>query len=401
MRGTSDAPVVSVVGLHGGQWYGTDAERALRSADLLVGAARQHADLAPAGLTGEPVELWGKLDELVELCRERSSQGQHVCVLAAGDPGFFGIVRILAARLGSESLEVHPAPSSVALAFARAAMPWDDAVVATCHGRPLASSVEAVLGHPKVAVLVSRDNPPEALGRALLDAGCAERHVWVCSHLGEPGETVARTDLPGLAEGTFDPLSVVVLVAPAAEVALTAGTGWGRDHATFEHRAGLITKAEVRAVVLGKLDLPASGVLWDVGSGSGSVAVEAARLVPALRVFAVERDADACDQIRRNARGTAVRVIEGEAPPALDGLPDPDRAFVGGGGTDVLDAVLARTRPGATVVATYAVLDGAVAAAERLGSLVQVQLSRGVPIGPEGRLRLAAENPVFVAWGTR
>lgn len=390
---------VSVVGLHGGHWYGLDAEAALRSADLLVGAARQHADLVHAQLPGEPVELWGKLDELVDLCAERSSRGEQVCVLAAGDPGFFGIVRILAARLGAEALEVHPAPSSVALAFARASMPWDDAVVATCHGRPLESSVQAVLEHPKVAVLVSRDNTPEMLGRALVDARCDDRNVWVCSHLGEADEAVHRTDLIGLAAGSFDPLSVLLLVAPDAEVAPTAGTGWGRDHASFEHRAGLITKAEVRAVVLGKLDLPISGVLWDVGAGSGSVAVEAARLAPALRVFAVERDAEACEQIRRNARGTTVRVVQGDAPAALDDLPDPDRVFVGGGGIDVLDAVLERARRGATVVATYAVLDAAVAAADRLGSLVQVQLSRGVPLGPDRRLRLAAENPVFVVWG--
>ena len=255
------------------------------------------------------------------------------------------------------------------------------------------------LEHPKVAVLVSRDNPPEALGRAVVDAGGDDRNVWVCSHLGEPEETIHRTDLDGLAAGTFDPLSVVLLVAPDAEVALTAGTGWGRDHATFEHRAGLITKAEVRAVVLGKLDLPPSGVLWDVGAGSGSVAVEAVELAPALRAYAVERDAEACEQIRHNARGTTVRVIEGAAPAVLAELPDPDRAFVGGGGIDVLDAVLERLRPGAAVVATYATLDAALAGADRLGSLVQVQLNRGVPIGPEGRLRLAAENPVFVVWG--
>lgn len=401
MDGSTAVCPVSVVGLHGGHWYGPDAEAALRSADVVVGAARQHDDLAHAQLPGEPVELWGKLDELVELCIDRSARGEQVCVLAGGDPGFFGIVRILAARLGSEALEVHPAPSSVALAFARAAMPWDDAVVATCHGRPLESSVDAALEHPKVAVLVSRDNTPEALGAALVEAGCGDRDVWVCSHLGEKEESVRRTDLDGLAAGTFDPLSVVLLVAPDAEVAPTVGTGWGRDHTTFEHRAGLITKAEVRAVVLGKLDLPASGVLWDIGAGSGSVAVEAARLGPALRVFAVERDAEACDQTRRNARGTTVSVVEGDAAAVLDDLPHPDRVFVGGGGIDVLDAVLERARTGATVVATYAVLDAAVVAADRLGSLVQVQLSRGVPIGPEKRLRLAAENPVFVVWGKR
>lgn len=399
MSATTASPLVSVVGLHGGSWYGPAAEQALRRADLLVGAARQHADLGPAALPGTPVELWGQLDELVELCRVRSADGQHVCVLAAGDPGFFGIVRVLAAHLGPDALDVHPAPSSISLAFARAGMPWDDATIATCHGRPLEVAVQAVLTHPKVAVLVSADNPPEALGHRLLDEGCAPRSVWVCTRLGEEGESVTRTDLAGLAANTFDPLSVVMLVAPGAEIAPVAGTGWGRNHSTFEHRAGLVTKGEVRAAVLGKLDLPPTGVLWDIGAGSGSVAVESSALAPGLRVFAVEKDSEAVEQIRRNAAGTGVVAIEGEAPAVLADLPDPDRVFVGGGGTEVLDAVLARVRRGGTVVATYAVLSSALSATERLGSLVQLQVSRGVPIGPNGQLRLQAENPVFVVWG--
>ena len=391
---------VAVVGLHGGVWYGPAAEEALRQADVLVGSARQHHDLAAAGLGGEAVELWGRIDELVELCAARAAAGSRVCVLASGDPGFFGIARALAARLGPQALDVHPAPSAVALAFARVGVPWDDAVVATCHGRPVDSAAEAVISHPKVAVLVSADSPPEALGRAVVGAGGPQRDVWVCSRLGEAGESVTRTDMDGLSSGAFDPLSVVVCIAPGCGVAPAAAAGWGSDEAMFAHRRGLITKAEVRAVALGKLSLPPSGVVWDVGAGSGSVAVEVARLVPGLRVLAVERRRDACARIRANARGTSVTVVEGEAPAVLAGLPDPDRAFVGGGGIEVLDAVLGRLRPGGVAVATYAVLASALAAADRLGSLVQLQVSRGEPIGPEGRLRLRAENPVFLAWGS-
>jgi precorrin-6Y C5,15-methyltransferase (decarboxylating) len=174
---------------------------------------------------------------------------------------------------------------------------------------------------------------------------------------------------------------------------------WGAGDDTFAHDAGMITKAEVRAVALGKLSLPRTGVLWDVGAGSGSVAVEAARLAPGLRVFAVERDPDACERIRANAAGTGVTVIEGRAPDALASLPAPDRAFVGGGGPAVLDAVCERLAPGGRVVATSAILAHATHAAARLGSVVQLAVSRGVPIGPDGGLRLAAENPIFVAWG--
>lgn len=394
---------IDVVGLHGGQWFGREAEAALHAADVLVGHARQLIVL-PADLPGEPVELWGDLDAVLGFAAERRAAGQRVCVLAAGDPGFFGLVRLAVARLGAEAVRVLPAPSSVALAFARVRSNWDDAVVASAHGRPLPEAVATVLRHPKVAVLVSRDQPPEALGKALVAAGCGPRLVAVCARLGEPEEDVVETDLPGLAAGTFDPLSVVVLRAPEA-VDRDSGMGlsWGLPDDTFTHRASMVTKAEVRAVALGKLDLPPAGVLWDVGAGSGSVAVECARLSPGLRVFAVERRADDADRIRTNARTAgvhaAIDVVQGEAPAALADLPDPDRVFVGGGGLPVLDAALARLRPGGTVVATYAVLSTAVDAAARLGNVVQLQVSRGVPVGADARLRLAAENPVFVAWG--
>jgi precorrin-6Y C5,15-methyltransferase (decarboxylating) len=388
-----------VVGLHGGTWYGAAAEKALRGADLLVGSSRQHEDLAPAALSGTQVELWGRIDELAELCSERSAEGTRVCVLASGDPGFFGIVRVLSARLGRERLEVHPAPSSITLAFARVGLPWDDAVIATCHGRPIEPAAGAVARHHKVAVLVSRDSPAEALGRAVIDAGCDQRDVWVCSRLGEAGESVTHTDLSGLAAGRFDPLSVVVFVVPGLGVAPTAATGWGREESHFEHRTGMITKAEVRAVVLGKLDLPAHGVLWDIGAGSGSVGIEAARLVPALRVFAVEQSQDDAARVDANAIGTAVVVVNGVAPAAFRELPNPDRVFVGGGGLAVLDAALERLRPGGVAVATYATLGPAAAAAERLGALVQLQVNRGEHIGVDRQLRLRAENPVFVVWG--
>jgi precorrin-6Y C5,15-methyltransferase (decarboxylating) len=203
-------------------------------------------------------------------------------------------------------------------------------------------------------------------------------------------------------------LSVVLLisgdgVAPAAAVAWSAGSGagsFGRDEAEFEHRDGMITKAEVRAIVLARLALPPSGVLWDVGAGSGSIAIEAAQLAPGMTVFAVERNADDAARIRANAdrHGVVVEVVEGEAPGALAELGSPHRAFVGGGGLEVLDAVRARLLPGGRVVATYATLERALGAADRLGHLVQVSVNRGGRL-PDGSLRLVALDPVFVCWG--
>jgi precorrin-6Y C5,15-methyltransferase (decarboxylating) len=360
-------------------------------ADLYVGGDRH---LAQAGVSGFTIgaDLAGALAAI-------DNAGGTVCVLASGDPGFFGIVRVLASRFGTDALEVHPAPSSVSVAFARLAMPWDDAIVVSAHGRPLSDAAAAVAGAPKAAVLAGPDAPPEALGKELIALASGPVSVAVCSRLGLDGETLTRTDLTGLARGTWDPLSVVVLwrgnpVAPSPTLS------WGRPESLFVHRAGMVTKAPVRAVALGKLDLPATGVLWDVGAGSGSVGIECAAVAPRLQVFAVERRADDAARIRANARaiGTTVSVVHGEAPGALGGLPDPDRVFLGGGGVPVLRAVLGRLRPGGRVVATFAAFDRAAAAADLLGQVVQIAASRGERFS-DGGWRLVADNPVFIVWG--
>jgi precorrin-6Y C5,15-methyltransferase (decarboxylating) len=341
----------------------------------------------------------------------------RVVVLASGDPGFFGVLRSLCEVIDREHLLVLPATSSVSAAFARLGLPWDDAVVVSAHGRALADAVALLRSARKAAVLTSPDQPPEAVGKALAAWGAHPDLVAVCSRLGCVDESVTELDLDSLASGTFDPLSVVVILGPgglpgvgyrsagdpkASGAPLSADRvlAWGLPESAFQHRGEMVTKAEVRAVALGKLELPASGVLWDIGAGSASVSVECALLAPGLTVFAVESEPDDASRAAANAsaHGVAVHVIEGRAPEVLERLPDPDRVFVGGGGIEVLDAVLARLRPGGKVVATFAALERAAAAADRLGSLVQVSAARGSRLAGGG-WRLSGANPVFVTWG--
>jgi precorrin-6Y C5,15-methyltransferase (decarboxylating) len=394
---------VDVVGLIGGCAFGASAHAALAAADVVVGSARQ-LDLVDPPSHTQRIVLSGALDDVLDRIADHRSQVARVCVLASGDPGFFGIVRALGTRFGPAALRVFPAPSSIALAFARLGTSWDDAVVVSAHARDLDDGVAALLHAEKAAVLTSPDNPPEAVGTALLAAGCGPRRVAVVTRIGETGETVFEGDLAALAAGTFDPMSIVVLLV-ADRTAADPTLAWGLGEDLFAHRAGMITKAEVRAVTLGKLALPTTGVLWDIGAGSGSVAIEAARLRPGLRVLAIETDADSAARIQENAvaHDARVDVVQGRAPEALADLPDPDRVFVGGGGIVVLDAALARLRPHGVVVANYALVDRAVAGWQRLGNLVEVAVSRGIGVGQAGDgrhgVRLAAENPVFVCWG--
>jgi precorrin-6y C5,15-methyltransferase (decarboxylating) CbiE subunit len=212
--GPEDGPAepIAIVGLLGGEWFGRRAEAAVRSAGVLIGNDGQFALLDPT-VPGERVTLWGDLGAVLDFAVDQRAAGRRPCILADGDPGYRGVVRTAARRLGEDGIAVHPAPSSVALACARLGIPWDDAVVVTTRGRTVDDAVAAVREHPKVAVLVAPDTPPQALGAALVAAGCDDRTAAVCSRLNEPDEHVTRTDVAGLAAGTFDPRSVVVVRA--------------------------------------------------------------------------------------------------------------------------------------------------------------------------------------------
>jgi precorrin-6Y C5,15-methyltransferase (decarboxylating) len=400
-----------------------EARAALLDARVVVGGRRHlalfshwHAtqDARPA-TAPQLLEVTAEVEELMGRVRAFLSGGDGpLCVLASGDPGFFGIVRTLLGHLHRHQLVVLPAPSSVALAFARLGLPWDDAIVVSAHGRPLDAAVQAARTAAKVAVLTSPESTPELLGQALVAAGCSVDGVAVCSRLGSADEDVREMSLTDLAEGRFDPLSVVVLLGPgtlpltgwseagATEVGWPTPRvlAWGRRDSAYAHRDGMITKAETRSVVLGKLCLPERGVLWDVGAGSGSVAIECALSSPGLTVFAIEAEPEDAERITANASaaGVGVHVITGAAPGTLAALPAPDRAFVGGGGINVLESVLGRLSPGGHVVASYASLDRAVEAAHLLGHLVQIRADHGVRL-PDGSWRLSPNNPVFVTWG--
>ena len=393
---------VSLVGLHGGECFGAAARRALEAATVVLGAPRHLAALPP-DLGAERVPLAGPLDRVLDDVARRRDLGERVCVVVSGDPGFFGLARLARARLRPSGLTVHPAPSAVALACGRVGLPWDDAVVVSAHGRPLAPAVEAVVRAPKVAVLSLPREPSPITGpssgrRRVRRPGRDRRRP-----AGRAGRgCVDRRHGPDWPAARFDGLSVVICVAPGPAPGPDAGPvwAWGRPDHCYLHRGRADHQgrgASGRARQAAPAGAPAC--CGTSAAGSGSVAAECARLAPGLRVFAIERRADDADQLLANLAGTGATVVEGDAPEILADLPDPDRVFVGGGGLAVLDAVLSRVRPGGSVVATYAALDRAAAAATRLGHLVQVAVSRGVSIGADGAVRLAADNPVFVCWG--
>ncbi|MFF9300164.1 precorrin-6y C5,15-methyltransferase (decarboxylating) subunit CbiE [Streptomyces althioticus] len=381
-------------------------------AALVVGG-RRHLDAVDVPEGAERVVL-GPLAPALDTVATYVAEGRPVVVLASGDPGFFGIVRALAERFGPERLDVRPGVSSVAAAFARAGLPWDDAVVVSAHGRDPRTAVNVCRAHPKVAVLTGPGAGPAELGAALRGE---RRMLVVASALGSAGEAVERVtpeEAAGRAWGSA--VSVVLCLdeertpGPARTVAgLGEGpAGWALPEAEFAHRDSMITKFEVRALALARLGPRPGDLVWDVGAGSGSVAVECARLGAAA--VAVERDADGVERVRANAaaHGVGVTVVHGEAPGVLDGLgDDPDAVFVGGGGRElpaVVGACARRARR--TVVVAMAALDRVPAARAALTGAgltcdgVLLQSSRLAPL-PGDVTRLAATNPVFLLWGVR
>jgi precorrin-6Y C5,15-methyltransferase (decarboxylating) len=298
---------------------------------------------------------------------------------------------------------VHPAPSSVAVAFARLALPWDDAVVVSAHARDPRPALSVALRHPKVGILTDGGATPAWFAARMAGSG---RTLAVAERLGEDDERVVTGTAQEIAAMAFAQPNVLVSLGDGVPCD-AVGPAWALPEDDFDHRAGMITKREVRAVALAHLGPRMGQLVWDVGCGSGSVAVECARLGAA--VVAVDDDADAVARTRRNAEtfGVPVRVVAGRAPSALAGLPDPDAVFVGGGGADlddIVDACAARATVRAVVV-TLALIERAGPVLERLraGGLAaeatMIQASRLAPLA--GGHRLAATNPVVVAVGRR
>jgi precorrin-6Y C5,15-methyltransferase (decarboxylating) len=304
-----------------------------------------------------------------------------------------------------EDLEFIPHPSSVQWAFARAGVAWEDAAFVSLHGRGREGLAARVRRRRKVALLTDRVNEPPALARHLLEHGARNLRAVLCEDLGGAGERVRRCALEELAAlEDVRALNVLLLLRPE---------GWSPPPTipclpddAFERRRGLVTKREVRLLALGALGLREDSVVWDVGAGSGSVAVEAALVACEGRVCAVESDPEAVERCRRNARAHGadnLRVVAGRAPEALGGLEAPDAVFVGGSGgrlTEILALADARLRPGGRLVVSAVTLETLEEARRALGELglaaeiTLASLARSAPLA--GRTRLVPVSPVHL-----
>ncbi len=338
---------------------------------------------------------------------------KRIVVLAGGDPLFYGVARYLCDRLGKDNFEVLPHVSSMQLAFARVKETWEEAYLTNLATHPLDDVLDRIRTAETVGLFTSEQEGPPQIARQLLARGLDYFRAYVCENLGSPDERVTQGELAEIAEMEFAPLNVMILKRkpgrPDQQRPSAGHRRFGNPDDIFAQsrpKSGLITQAEVRAIALAQLDVQPAGVVWDIGAGSGAVAIEAAQLASAGMVYAIEQDAADYHLIVANAETFAVRnlkAIHGVAPAVFDGLPAPDAIFVGGGGKEVarlLEAAFKALRPGGRMVVNVASLDGVGAAYEALKRCAHpvegmlINIARGTE--QLETLRFEALNPNFL-----
>ncbi|MTJ94266.1 MAG: precorrin-6y C5,15-methyltransferase (decarboxylating) subunit CbiE [Desulfovibrio sp.] len=345
------------------------------------------------------------LEPLLTRLSQLRAAGERVLVLADGDPLLFGIGATLVRRLGSTAVRLLPAVSSLQQACARLSLPWHKVICLSLHGRDDLRPLNVACGkNAPLCILTDARMSPDVLARHLLDRGVDWFDAHIFERMGAADETVSHLSLADAASREFGPACTMVLV-PAAP-ARRPHLGLDADQLAVDR--GLITKKPVRAAALSLLRIEAGHVVWDLGSGSGAVALEASVLAHEGRVIAVERSAGRAMGIQENRRrfGAAnVEVRLGQAPECLPGLPDPQRVFIGGGlsgddGDDILGHVCLRLPVGGRVVVSCVLLDSFSLCRRFFEDMawpveiLQISAAEGKTLG--GDVHLSAMNPVFL-----
>jgi precorrin-6Y C5,15-methyltransferase (decarboxylating) len=386
------------------------ARKTVLDADVVLGAEATLRLLA--GVPGRKVTLDPEMTAALRQVREALSARAPVLV-NYGDPLFYGVARYLCDRLGKDQFEVVPHVSSMQLAFARVKESWEDAYLTNLAGRPIEPVIDRIRTADKVGLFSSDATPPARLAQALLDHGIDYFRAYVCENLGQPDERVTQAELADLTEMEFDPLHVLILVRKPNRPDRAAKSSryrlFGNPDDAFaqsQPKRELITQSEVRSIALAQMDIRPTSIVWDIGAGSGSVAIEAAQLASQGTVYAIEPDPGDLALIAANAESFGVpnvRPVPGRAPEVLSSLPDPDAIFVGGTGRQVepvLKAAYDRLLPGGRLALNVAAIDSLAAAHKTLKGLAgevmiwNIGISRGIE--QMDRVRFQAVNPTFL-----
>ncbi|PYY72106.1 cobalamin biosynthesis bifunctional protein CbiET [Pseudomonas jessenii] len=379
-------PWLTVVGIgeDGFKGLGKNARHALLNASRIIGGQRQ-LDLLPACIRGER-QLWPSPFTLEAILTRR---GDPVCVLASGDPMFFGVGASLARQLPAAEMLTLPAPSSCSLAAARMGWPLQDVVTLSVVARPVAALNAHLSSGVRLLVLSNDGRSPAAIAALLRERGFGPSRLTVLEHLG--GEAERRVD--GMASGWDDALiadlNLIAIECIAEPNTLRLSRLAGLPDSAFQHD-GQLTKRDVRAITLARLAPVPGELLWDVGAGSGSIGIEWMRAHPSCRALAIEADAgrQALIEHNRDALGVpGLQLVRGSAPQVLAGLERPDAIFIGGGVTreGVLDTCWAELKPGGRLIANAVTLQSEMTLMtwreQHGGELTRIHIAQAQPLG--------------------
>ena len=400
---TFPPPTIDVIGCGLGRPCLTrGAAACLTCADVIVGGKRLLA--AFPDHPGRRIPISGPLSSVLDAIEAARIAGQSVAVLADGDSLYYGIGATLLARFDREDLVFFPNVTTVALACSRLGRPWHDLTAVSLHGRSDMTPLFAALASQgAVAVYTDAINTPAAIAARVRERGGDGFVMTVCEDLDTLDENIRQLSLAEAVNITASALTLVILDRTTPPpVPLHLGLP---DDALLRHDT-VFTKAPVRAVSLAALAVRPGDVVWDVGAGTGSVALEASLLNSGGPVFALERDPKRHALLVANIQRTGALTVTplcAEAPDGLEALPDPHRIFVGGGLSsrpDMLPILCRRLLPGGRLVINAVLLGSltrAMAMLTTLGlpfTLTQLQASQSSPLA--GDLRLAADNPVCI-----
>lgn len=375
----------------------------IEESELLVGGER-HLSFFPE-YAGEKRVLKGGLTALVE---ELRSETRKTVILASGDPMFYGIGSLLAKKL---NVEIYPHHSSIQLAFAKMGEAWQDAALLSVHGRSIKGLAQRIDGKEKVALLTDAQNSPATIAGYLLSFGMTEYDAFVAENLGSDEEKTGWYTLDEMADGVFSDLNVVILKKRRESPVWPFGIA-DEEFSQRKPDKGLITKKEVRILSIAQLQLHAKSIVWDIGTCTGSVAIEAARIARDGEVYGVEKNADDLENCRQNMAKfrTDLTVVNARAPHGLDTFPDPDAVFIGGSGgelRELLNICCTRLRPNGRIVVNAATIETLYEATQAFAaegfetSVTLAQLSRSKPI--LSLTRFEALNPIYIitAWAKK
>lgn len=368
----------------------------IAESELLIGGER-HLAFFP-DYQGEKLPLKGGLASLVE---ELQATDKKTVILASGDPLFYGIGGYLSKKVKAE---IYPNVSSLQLAFARIGESWQDAYVTSVHGRSIKGLAQRIDGKSKIALLTDEENNPAAIAKYLLSFGMTEYAAFVGENLGGPDERSGWYALEEMLDQTFSPLNIVILQKQAEGPRWSLGIP-DEEFAQRKPDKGLITKKEIRVLSLANLHLQSDSTVWDIGTCTGSVAIEAARIARYGQVFALEKNADDLENCRQNMQKfrTDVTVINSKAPEGLEQFADPDAIFIGGSGgelRELLHICCSRLKPSGRIVLNAATIETLYEATQAFSAegfqfeITLAQLSRSKPILQ--MTRFEGLNPVYI-----